>query len=304
MICRLTKVTTKSQLLEIQRILRAVDADSKNGQRIARAAAAQMEKARMAGAPGAFPHRIIHAVQNLADAETVREAILNLVLELGNAVAPVTDAYVESSDGEQWGILHRRKFQGAEAIVWCEGDDSLVTYYWGELLLLSDQSWTIKELPRGREKQFRDLGLEGGNVEAQDYERLRAANQERARLLEAQRADAAARHLDARRRWEAERMVLEPVEVPLAPRVGKFPPLPVERSVASVVRYLASSGYAADDRRTFNGGGIWVYLNKDAFQPMAEHLRSQGLEVRYYSDGRKRRAGPQYEIDSSRKLDF
>jgi len=77
--------------------------------------------------------------------------------------------------------------------------------------------------------------------------------------------------------------------------------LPAFMDIKGILEYLAELCVQVDNNRA-SGGGIWVYRTKKEFGTLAEHLQKSGVDVKYYPEGRKKRAGEQYEIDPGKKL--
>ena len=93
--------------------------------------------------------------------------------------------------------------------------------------------------------------------------------------------------------------VLEGGDRPIPP--PPYPALPALMDIKGILEYLANLGVQADNNRG-SGGGIWVYRTKKEFGALAEHLQKSGVDVKYYPEGRKKRAGEQYEIDPGKRL--
>jgi hypothetical protein len=80
-----------------------------------------------------------------------------------------------------------------------------------------------------------------------------------------------------------------------------FPALPMPVTIAELIGYLARLGVEVENNRPL-GGGLWVYRGRAGFGALAEHLQKSGVDVKYYPEGRKKRAGEQYEIDPGKRL--
>ncbi len=82
---------------------------------------------------------------------------------------------------------------------------------------------------------------------------------------------------------------------------GEYPSVPALLTLTGLLEYLARLGVQVDNKRAM-GGGVWVYRDKAEFGALAEHLQKSGVDVRYYPEGRKNRAGEQYEVDVGKRL--
>jgi hypothetical protein len=82
---------------------------------------------------------------------------------------------------------------------------------------------------------------------------------------------------------------------------GEYPAVPALLTLSGLIEYLARLGVQVDNKRAM-GGGVWVYRGKAEFGKLAEHLQKSGVDVRYYPEGRKNRAGEQYEVDAGKRL--
>jgi len=87
---------------------------------------------------------------------------------------------------------------------------------------------------------------------------------------------------------------------PLPSMMCKYALVPKQLSIKLLSKYLSEYGFYLDNKRP--EGGAWVYSSKDQFEEMADHLRKHDIGVKYYPEGRKRKSGPQYEIDSLKRL--
>lgn len=77
--------------------------------------------------------------------------------------------------------------------------------------------------------------------------------------------------------------------------------IPENPNLHDVIQFLMRQGFEVDNKRP-QGGGLWVYSDKADFAKAASALKAAGIGVRFHPEGRKRRPGPQYEIDPFKVL--
>jgi hypothetical protein len=82
---------------------------------------------------------------------------------------------------------------------------------------------------------------------------------------------------------------------------GDFPAVPALLTLSGLLEYLARLGVEVDNKRGV-GGSLWVYRSKAEFGKLAEHLEKSGVGVKFYPEGRKSRAGEQWEVDPGKRL--
>jgi len=82
---------------------------------------------------------------------------------------------------------------------------------------------------------------------------------------------------------------------------GDYPAVPALLTIAGLLDYLAHLGVQLDNNRAL-GGGMWVYRSKPEFGKLAEHLQKSGVDVKFYPEGRKKRAGEQWKMDVGKRL--
>jgi hypothetical protein len=81
----------------------------------------------------------------------------------------------------------------------------------------------------------------------------------------------------------------------------ELPPLPAERTLATIAAYLRTLGFELRSHRA-SGGGAWVFETQEKFGHVAEHLKKNGIGVSRYAHGRRLYAGDHYEIDPYKVL--
>lgn len=107
-------------------------------------------------------------------------------------------------------------------------------------------------------------------------------------------------YAEAIKRNSPERFTLDSV-APHALPTGDFPALPALLTLSGLLEYLTRLGVEVDNKRGV-GGGLWVYRSKADFGKLAEHLERSGVGLRFYPEGRKNKAGEQWELDVGKKL--
>ena len=73
-------------------------------------------------------------------------------------------------------------------------------------------------------------------------------------------------------------------------------------TLAGLIIFLNKYGIKSDNKRPL-GGGLWVYKDRKEFAQVEELLKNIGIAVKYYQHGRKRKPGPQFEIDPGKILE-
>lgn len=73
------------------------------------------------------------------------------------------------------------------------------------------------------------------------------------------------------------------------------------RTLRQVASFLAKRGFTLINHRS-KGGGAWVFENAQVFQQVAFELEQAGVQVKFYSQGRKRHPTAHYEIDPRKLL--
>lgn len=73
-------------------------------------------------------------------------------------------------------------------------------------------------------------------------------------------------------------------------------------TLAGLIIFLNKHGIKPDNKRPL-GGGLWVYKDQKEFSQVEELLKNIGIAVEYHQHGRKRKPGPQFEIDPKKILE-
>lgn len=83
--------------------------------------------------------------------------------------------------------------------------------------------------------------------------------------------------------------------------VSLLPPLPKNLTVSSLENYFRAQKMKVLNNRPMDGG-FWVLHNEADFSGYAELLSKAGIRFKYYPKGRSRVSGPQYELDTLKRL--